>query len=189
MGFNIFGWTGEELMKQQLEKYLFRNDTHSYAVLDGASVPDLPVKLYEMNPPNVCLYRGELPADLVYVAPYLVHLFPGTPFTDWLLSECWGKHWGIFAQSPLSIVGMRKHFRQLLTVDDETGKPMLFRYYDPRVLLPFLMTCNRDELEILFGKVRYYFAESPDAAELFRFHFANNKLNEAKLKLEFDNKS
>ncbi|MEP6900565.1 MAG: DUF4123 domain-containing protein [Actinomycetota bacterium] len=177
----------KELTKQQLRKYLFRHDTHTYAILDGASVPDLPVKLYELNAPNVCLYRGELSPDLVYVAPYLVHLFPGTPFTDWLLSECWAKHWGIFAQSPLSITGMRRHFRTLLTVDDENGNPLLFRYYDPRVLLPFLMTCNRDELEIIFGDVRYYFAELPEAAQLSRFHFANNKLNEAKLKLEFDN--
>ena len=171
-------------MKQQLEKYLFRDDTHTYVVLDGASVPDLPVKLYEMNPRNVCLYRGELAPDLVYTAPYLVHLFPNTSFTDWLLSECWGKHWGIFAQSRVSLTGMRKHFRTLLTVDDENGKPMLFRYYDPRVLLPFLMTCNSDELEIIFGEVRYYFTESPNTKELSRIHFADNKLNEAKLGFE-----
>jgi len=170
-------------MKEQLEKYLFRKDSHTYAVLDGASVPDLPVKLYELNAVNVCLYRGELPADLVYVAPYLVHLYPGTAFTDWLLAECWGKHWGIFAQSPYSLTGMRKHFRLLLTVSDENGDPMLFRYYDPRVLPPFLLTCERDELEAIFGAVKYYFAESADTKQLFRFHFAQNKLKETKLEL------
>ena len=173
-------------MKQQLEKYLFRNDAHTYAVLDGASVADLPNRLYEMNPPNVCLYRGELSADLVYVAPYLVHLYPGTPFTEWLLTECWGKHWGIFAQTRVSLTGMRKHFRLLLTVDDAEGKPMLFRYYDPRVLSPFLMTCNRDELETIFGAVRYFFAESSESAELFRFNFAKDKLKETRLNLEAD---
>src|SRR5437762_3333100 len=171
-------------MKQQLEKYLFRNDTHTYAVLDGASVPDLPVRLFELNASNVCLYRGDLPADLIYAAPYLVHLFPGTPFTDWLLTECWGKHWGIFAQSPVSLTGMRKHFRMLLTVNDENGQPMLFRYYDPRVLLPFLMSCNSGELEIIFGEVKYYFTELPDAMQLSRFNFAKNKLKEVKLNLE-----
>ena len=176
-------------MKQKLEEYLFRKDTHTYAVLDGASVPDLPVKLYELQAVNVCLYRGELPDDLVYVAPYLVHLARGTLFTDWLLTECWGKHWGIFAQSPLSLTGMRKHFRLLLTVDDENGKPLLFRYYDPRVLLPFLMTCRAEELEIVFADVRYYFAELPDAFQISRFNFTNNKLNEVKLKLEPENRS
>ncbi len=175
-------------MKHQLEKYLFRKDNHTYAILDGASVPDLPNKLYEMAPVNICLYQGELPPDLVYVAPYLVHLSPGTPFTDWLLTECWGKHWGIFAQSPMSLTGMRKHFRLLLTVYDDQGKPMLFRYYDPRVLSSFLKTCNQDELEIIFGKVKYYFAELTEEVQLLRFNFTNQKLKETKLKIEIENK-
>lgn len=173
-------------MKQQLEKYLFRKETHTYAILDGASIPDLPIKLYEMAPANLCLYRGELSPDLVYAAPYLVHLFPGTPFTDWLLTECWGKHWGIFAQSPWSLSRMHKHFRLLVTVYDDTGKPMLFRFYDPRVLLTFLKSCNEEELEILFGKVRYYFAELTEEIQLLRFNFTNHKLKEAKLKLEVE---
>lgn len=167
-----------------MDKYLFRENYYTYAVLDGASVFDLPHKLYKMGAQNICLYRGELEPDMVHVAPYLVLLLPETDFTDWLLSECWGKHWGIFAQSQVSLTRMRKHFRLLLTVDDENGNPMLFRYYDPRVLLPFLMTCNGDELEMIFGEVRYYFAESPNTNELSRVHFADNKLNEAKLNLD-----
>ena len=172
------------MIKEQLEKYLFRQNYFTYTVLDGAAVMDLPSKLYEMKARNICLYRGELSPDIVHVAPYLVNLTPGTPFTNWLLAECWGKNWGIFAQTQMSLTRMRKHFRLLLTVDDENGKPMLFRYYDPRVLLPFLMTCNGDELEIIFGEVRYYFSESPNTNEISRVHFADNKLNEAKLSLE-----
>ncbi len=175
-------------MKEQLGKYIFRQGTYTYAVLDGASVPDLPVRLYEMNPVNICLYRGELPADILYVAPYLVQLFPETAFTNWLLAEGWGKQWGIFAQCPVSITGMRKHFRSLLTVDGADGKPMLFRYYDPRVLPPFLLTCNFGELQILFGEVKYYFAESFDAAELCRFHLKDKQLIETKLKMDSGDK-
>ena len=170
-------------MREKLGEYLFRRGTYTYAVLDGASVPDLPARLYEMDPTHICLYRGELSADLVHVAPYLVHLAPGTPFTDWVLTEGWGRHWGIFAQTPLSLTGARKHFRQLLTVTDENGAPLLFRFYDPRVLPPFLLTCNLGELEALFGEIKYFFAESFDAAELCRFHLAGGQLNETKLKL------
>jgi hypothetical protein len=80
---------------------------------------------------------------------------------------------------------MRKHFRSLLTVNDEAGNPILFRYYDPRVLLPFLMTCALEELSIVFGPVKYYFAESFDKAELSRMHLSNGALVETKL--EFRN--
>ena len=86
----------------------------------------------------------------------------------------------------MSLVGMRKHFRLLLTVYDDQGKPMLFRYYDPRVLSSFLKTCNQDELEIIFGKVKYYFAEMTEEVQLWRFNLANQKLKQTKLKLEIE---
>ena len=176
-------------MTKQPSQYLFRENTHTYAVLDGASVLDLPVKLYEMRPPSVCLYRGELPPDIVYVAPYLVHILPESQFAKWLLAECWGRHWGIFAQSSLSMVGMRKHFRSLLTVDDAAGNPLLFRYYDPRVFLTFLPTCNVEELQIFFGKVNYYFVESDDAVRLHRYSFSKNVLKKTNLILKSDNQN
>ncbi len=168
---------------ENANKYLFRNDKYTYAILDGAAMPDLPVKLYEMKPPNVCLYRGELPPDLVYVAPYLVLLFPEQNFTKWLFAECWGKNWGIFAQTGLSLVGMRTHFRSLLTVYDETGKPLLFRFYDPRVFLNYVPTCNGGELQTLFGKVSYYFAETENIGELNRYQFSNTELKKTSLNL------
>ncbi len=177
-----------ESMKEQLEKYIFRDDAYTYAVLDGASVPDLPQRLFEMDPPNLCLYRGELSDELIHVAPYVVLLEPGSDFTNWLLGECWGKHWGIFAQSPVSPVGMRKHLRGLLTVNDEDGNPLLFRYYDPRVLLPFLMTCDIDELKTIFGPVKYYFSESFDHSELCRMNIEKDALVQTKLDLSPDSR-
>jgi hypothetical protein len=173
---------------EEPHKFLFRNDLHTYAVLDGASVPDLPNKLFEMQPRNVCLYRGELSADMVYVAPYLVHLFPGDAFAKWLLAECWGKHWGIFAQSALTLVSMRTHFRSLLTVYDESGNPLLFRFYDPRVFLTYISTCNGDELKSFFGMVSGYFAETEDAESLLRYKYENEVLKKNRLKLKSDQK-
>lgn len=172
------------MKEQRPEQHLFRAEQNTFAVLDGASVPDLPIKLYEMRAPNVCLYRGEIPPDIVYVAPYLVQLVPETEFTKWLLAECWGKHWGIFAQSQASLTGMRKHFRSLLTVYDEDGKPFLFRYYDPRAFLTFVPTCNGDELRNFFGRVSYYFVEAHDAKKLHRFQLTNNELRKTNLNLK-----
>jgi hypothetical protein len=168
-------------MKDELEKYLFREGTYTYAVLDGASIQDLPQRLFDGDTENICLYRGELSDELIHVAPYLVHMTPGSNIANWLLSESWGKHWGIFAQSEVSFSTIRKHFRSLLTVNDEAGNPMLFRYYDPRVLVPFVLTCALQELKIIFGPVKYYFAESFDRSELSRMHIANDALVETRL--------
>lgn len=168
-------------MKEHLDKYLFRERAYTYAVLDGASIPDLPQRLFEFSARNICLYRGELSDELIHAAPYLVHLAKGTQFTDWLFSECWGRHWGIFAQCEVSFASLTRHLRSLLTVNDEAGNPMLFRYYDPRVIVPFLLTCALEELEIIFGPVKYYFAESFDRSGLSRLHIANGALVETKL--------
>jgi hypothetical protein len=172
-------------MEEKLGQFLFSDNALVYAILDGASVPDLPMRLFEMCPPNVCLYRGDLNPDLEEVAPYLVHLVPGTRFTNWLLSECWGRHWGIFAQSPYSLIELRKHFRKFLTVHGEDGTPMLFRYYDPRVLPKFLPTCQPEEMDLIFSdKVRAYFAESDDAGELIRLQYINNELKQWRFEMK-----
>lgn len=166
-------------MKEKLEKILFDERARTFVILDGASVPDLPMKIYEMQPHVVCLYRGELEPDLAEVAPYLVELFPGTTFTDWLLTESTkGEHWGIFARSPFSLVELRKHFRKFLTVYDDAGKPLLFRYYDPRVLVKFLPTCDQEALEKMFGRVTDYLAED-GAGGFKRFELFDGKLQTA----------
>lgn len=170
-------------MEQKLERILFSENLYTYAILDGAAIPDLLMKLFELRPPHVCLYRGELDADLAEVAPYLVNLIPGTKFTSWLLSNCWGKHWGIFVHSPYPNVELRKHFRKFLTVHNEDGNPLLFRYYDPRVLPKFLPTCHKDELGLFFGKVKSYYAESDDARDLVRFQFPNNELKQVNFEI------
>lgn len=118
---------------------------------------------------------------MLEVAPYLVRLLPKTPFTDWILRDGWGKHWGIFLHSREPIEEMRTHFSSLITVYDEKGTPMFFRYYDPRVLGKFLRTCNRDELKTFFGSVEAYFAETKDAGNLVRFENGEDGLIETAL--------
>ncbi len=164
---------------EKINEQLFSKVTRIYAVLDGASVSDLPMKLYEMKPPNFCLFTGELESDMEEVAPYLVRLYPKTPFTEWVLSECWGQHWGVFIHSRKTLNDMRAHFRSLVNVYDEKGNPMMFRFYDPRVLRRFLPTCKPAELKVFFGDVESFFAESDDN-KLLSFSLAEeNNLKQA----------
>lgn len=158
--------------KESLEKHLFSNpETNVYAVLDGASVPNLPQVLWEMEPEHICLYRGKLEPDMAAAAPYLVNLLRGHPFTDWLLAEGWGKHWGFFAVTPgeADLKTMRTHFRRFLMVTGPDDKPLYFRYYDPRVLRVYLPTCNREELNFVFGPAVFFMLEDENPATLLAF--------------------
>jgi hypothetical protein len=153
------------------EHLFFDPDLRPYAVLDGAAANGLLALLRKHNPPHVCLYRGELPEDVAEVAPYLVELQPGEPVTQAILSQGWGNHWGIFAQTPVDLREMRKHCRTFLMVNDPDGKPLYFRYYDPRVLRSFLPLCNTREAATIFGPVRSYLVEAEDGSILrLRLH-------------------
>ena len=166
-------------MKDKLESIqaeIFREGAATFVVLDGASVPGLLDKLAQWQPEFVCLYRGEVKPDLAAVAPYLVLMEPESDFAKWVLSEGWGKHWGIFAIVEADLRTMRQHFRRFLTVHDESGKPLLFRYYDPRVLRVYLPTCNAAELAEIFGPVQCYVAEGEEPDSVLRFEARDGKL-------------
>lgn len=140
-----------------------------YVVLDGASVPELPQMLARWEIESVCLFRGELKPDVAQAAPYLAAFQPDTPFAEWVLSEGWGKHWGIFVISNAHFRALRQHFRSFLMVYTPEGKPVYFRYYDPRVLRTYLPTCNAKELQTVFGPVLRYIVEDADPTALLKF--------------------
>lgn len=174
--------TGNAVSK--LSDEVFGEDTNTFAVLDGASVRGLRQKLFAMVPQNICLYRGELEPDIAEVAPYVVKLDSGTEFSNWVITSGWGKHWGIFVQGYDDIRQMRAHFRSLLTVFDDAGRPLRFRYYDPRVLRLYLPTCNAEELRTVFGPLVSYLMEDEDPGTLIKFELANGLLRRKKIGLQ-----
>ncbi len=156
---------------------LYRNEDASiWTILDGASVPALRQQLADLEPEHVCLYRGDLEPDMEEVAPYLVKLEREAPFTEWVLKQGWGNHWGVFAETGEDLIALRKHFRRFLTVHDQSGKGMLFRYYDPRVLRVYLPTCNDQELQTMFGSVQSYMMEDDNPASMIRFRLKGGSL-------------
>ena len=178
----------EKVTIETLKKHLFSQfDTNVYAVLDGASVPDLelPKLLWKLKPEHVCLYRGQLEPDMAEVAPYLVKLEFDHPFTKLVLEKGWGNHWGVFAVTGLEadLRKMRTHFRKFLMVISPEGKSIYFRYYDPRVLRVYLPTCNTEEIQTVFGPISCYYLEDEDPAILLRLSGDGEKVRVEKIKL------
>jgi hypothetical protein len=167
-------------LKEWMSGQLFsQEDEQAYAVLDGASIPDLLDRLYDADRPEFeCLYRGDLKPDLAEVAPYLVRLEPESGFTEWVVEEGWGQHWGIFAVTPADLRSLRQHFRRLNLVYGPEHKPLLFRYYDPRVLRVFVPTCDGPQLAELFGPVRCFILEDADPGKALRLTLAEGILRQ-----------
>lgn len=151
---------------------LFIDGLTTYAILDGAQLPDLPQRLHTSGLEYICLYRGQIPDDLAQVAPYLVMLKRDDNFTKFILEQGWGKAWGIYAraEATIGLQGIRRHFRTFLMVERPGGGPMYFRYYDPRIMRVYLPTCNRDEQRIVFGPLDSYVIEDDAPDRLMRFY-------------------
>ena len=174
----------EDAAVEALTEQLFSvPDADVFAVLDGASVPELRQMLWKHQPEYYCLFPGELEPDMAEVAPYVVKLDKGSPFARWVLAEGWGKHWGVFAASRAGLRQMRGHFRSLIDVYDADGSPLIFRYYDPRVMRQFLSTCQPGQLAEMFGEVICYCLEQEDPDTMLRYQLGPSGLNTREITL------
>ena len=164
---------------ESFEEHLFSEDAvNVFAVLDGASVPGLLDKLYELLPDFSCLFKGGLSPDMAEVAPYLVQIERGSEFANWLIEQGWGKHWGIFALTDANLREVVRHLQTLLIVFDENGRPLRFRYYDPRVLGAYLPMCNPEELAVVFGPISCYLLEDSNSSGALRFQWSNGSMRQ-----------
>jgi hypothetical protein len=138
----------------------------TFALLDGAGIPTLLDKLYGAASLEFeCLYSGELAPDVAQVAPYIVRLEAGTDFAAWVLAG-WGEQRGIFVHvgEGVDMPLLRRHFRKLNMVYGPDASPLLFRYYDPRVMGQILPSCDAAQLKDMFGPVSRYVIEREGVA-------------------------
>ncbi len=139
-----------------------------YAILDAARDPRIYPGLRRLAASDqvMPLYQGTTATELAAVAPYIICLGVTNRVFDWIWTEGWGENWGIFVWSLVSPDTVRHHFRRLTMVRTENGQRLLFRFYDPRVLLPFLRTCNEEQLSEMFGPMQCFMLETQEGAAL-----------------------
>ena len=141
---------------------------HLFAILDAARDRSIYAGLqrfsawHEIMP----LYQGAEADNLAAVGPYLVCLGKTDEIFDWIWENFWGDGWGIFLWSAASAETLWAHFRRHLLARTTDGERLVFRFYDPRVLLPFLPTCNAAQLREFFGPVQHFALEDDDGAAL-----------------------
>ena len=142
-----------------------------FVVLDAARDPAVLELLRRGGQEHQMLYAGRRGEHLAAVAPYLVRLPPGSPLLDALLERGRGASWGVYLTCDLPFAEVRRHLRRFLVAETEDGQALYFRFYDPRVLRPYLPSCTPAELGAFFGPVSSFWVEgaSGRAAPLLRF--------------------
>ncbi len=137
-------------------------------LLDGARDPEISRLVRFGGLEQTCLFAGPLHPRLQAAAPYLVHLSAGSPTTNRLLRQGWGKAWGILTVAPphVTLVQQRQHLKDLLRMQDEDGNVLAFRFYDPHVLDMYMSICTEAEWRTMLGPLTSIIAETADGSAL-----------------------
>lgn len=125
----------------------------TYALMDCALDSTIYPTIQGSGCPMKCLYAEAWQSGLADIAPYLVELAPNAPFYTTLLSWDWYANWGCFVQSNADLDRLVSHLQTLTTAQVPGGQHAFFRFYDPRVLRPFLAVAAPDDLKAVFDGV------------------------------------
>ena len=124
--------------------------TDTFAVLDGASVRNLPDLLSASGLEHVCLFKNKAADALREVAPWLVRLERESKFTRRLFTagdapwHLWGKVAGTFLRFEGSCSELSGHLRKFTRLQDEQGKWYYFRYWDPATMAVVLQNPDQN---------------------------------------------
>jgi hypothetical protein len=156
----------------------------TWAILDGARDERIVRAVDRSYQDKCCLFAGNISPHLKAVAPCLVRFDRGEDLSDFVLEKGWGNAWGVFFTSSASLETLRKHFRKFLRVTDASGRRLLFRYYDPRVLSIYLPTCNDEELTTMFGPIDRFVVEASEGKEAVEYRFSGVRLKSKRVTLD-----
>ena len=123
-----------------------------------------------------CMFGGEVAPEVMAVAPFIVRLDPGRPFTKALQTQGWTDHWGITCHAAASLIDTRRMLRRNLEAMTPSGQNLLFRFYDPRVFVPFIEVATPADLDPWFDPVDMYWARNAKTGATMKYSRGPNGL-------------
>lgn len=124
-----------------------------FAVIDACGSPWVPALAAKLGPDRaVCLYDGDAADDFWDTAPYLMKV--DAHLLGEVRDKLWPEPWGWFLQADVDLAATKHHLKRFLFVRDQDGKELYFRFYDPRVVEPFLEFSSAVERQHFFGPMR-----------------------------------
>lgn len=149
-----------------------------YAVVDGAADERL-YDLISITECHGCLYLGEYDPSVRIALPYLVKMHRDEKFSQIWSSHESGNFWGLLCQSKMSFVQLLRQLRHFTTAKLPLGDIVLFRFWDPRVFVPFVENGTEKEVAPFFKSVDTYIVDQGRKGR--RSYRWNNGLEKASL--------
>jgi hypothetical protein len=136
-----------------------------FVLLDGARIQKLWAVLRELRSEHLCLFRESPKESLAHVAPYIARLQPDSDLALYLTFQDGALDTALFFTADANLEDLHRHFRRFLNIRDSEGKEVYFRFYDARVLGPFLKICTPEEKAAFFGSIREFLIFDPEETE------------------------
>ena len=150
-----------------------------YGVLDCARAPDLYEHAARLEPEAAdCLFAGKLDPALRQASPFVVELAPGDPLSKLWRTQGWGQAWGILLSSNAGLPAVRRRLRHftLVRLPDGSG-PVMFRFWDPRVLRVYMPLVEPSAAADWFTDIDRYIVETEDGTGSIRYALKNGALS------------
>lgn len=107
-----------------------------------------------------CLFTGDMATELADVAPYLARIKEYGEAAESAAEHLLRQEVGMLvvpgtngSGQEISFSELHRHLRKFNVVYDPDGNPLMFRYYDSRVILEVLSVLEPDQLEGFFGPI------------------------------------
>lgn len=138
-------WPGFTRAQSVLLAALYKDEQTVLAVLDPLRDARIPAFLDASGEQFVPLDDG------LRVAAYVVQLPPHARLLDVLIKDGWSRGWGFYCMSAEGIEEVCAHFRNFVTLYTPTGRPLTYRFWDPRVLRASAPSLQPQEAVDFFG--------------------------------------
>lgn len=147
-------WPGFSRAQSALLNAIYKPDENVYAVVDASRDSRLPAFLDA---------SGEAYARLdseARVPAYIVAVPPQSRLLDVLIKDGWSRSWGFYCAARAGLDEIRAHWRGYVFLSTGDGRPVTFRFWDPRVLRALTPPMPPLEAVEFFGPVNRMIVES-----------------------------
>jgi hypothetical protein len=153
-----------------------KNFNPNYFVADGAIMNDEIERFSDFGIAPITLYVGMEEEAIADVGPFLIDIYKNIDAQNWIIDNTDTSISGIFLKTNAEYDDILDHLQSLILVEDEEGNEMYFRFYDPRVLIKFLPTCNASQLKQFFGPVSEFYVFEDGSKGAIKYLLLNGKL-------------
>lgn len=127
---------------------------NTFALVDGAQIPELLAELYRAAPHLQwrSLYHATHLEPLIDMSPILCDISDTPHLQQWLAKTFDNIPWGIVISSQGSFDDTWHHLQSICWVSNSMGEQVLLRYYDPRIAAK-LFQIKHESIQSLLGPI------------------------------------